>query len=1247
MDGPPPPDFRLLFESSPGLYLVLEPAPPYRIVAVTEAYLRATKTRRHEVLGRGIFAVFPDNPADPDATGVRNLAASIERAIREKTTNAMAVQKYDIRRPAEEGGGFEERWWSPFNTPVCGPGGEVVYVIHRVEDVTEYMRLRRAGAEQEKRAEALEVRTGRMEAELVQRALDIQDVNTKLRQANEEVTRLYEKTRELDELKTRFFATVSHELRTPLALILGPTERLLSAPATPAAARSDLEVVARNARLLLRHVDDLLEVARLEARRMKPSYARTDLARLVRFVAGHFEVLAREKRMRFTVETPESAPAEADPDHLRHVLLNLLANAFKFTPAGGRVRVALRATVDAVVVEVADSGPGVPEAHREAVFERFRQLEGGAARRFGGTGLGLAIARDLVTLQGGTIAVSDAPEGGALFVVELPRRAPPGTEVRSETVEAAGAEEARGVVASLLAPPVPPAPAGPDRADAALVLVVEDNPEMNRFVAECLAGEHRVATAFDGREGLEKALALRPDLVLSDVMMPVMGGDELVRAIRAHHELDPVPIVLLTAKADDDLRVRLLREGAQDYVTKPFTVEELRARVAGQIARKRALDVRLRLAAIVDGTDDAIIARTLDGTVLDWNCAAERMYGYAAAEVVGRPIDPIVPADRRAELDALQRQLLDGLPVQGVETVRLRRDGTPVPIALTMSLIRDAAGRVLGVSTIQRDIGAALAARVALEQAHARERSLRADLERVAGADGAISEAIAGLADVGLETALRTILMQAQLLTGAELAALGFGDDPERPFDPWIFAGIDDETARRIGRSPRPFGLLGIPPREGGVVRVADAPSHPAFCGLPPHHPPLRSYLASPIRYRGRSVGNLYLANKRGGAPFTDDDERTIRMLTARLGAAVETARLYERESLHRAWLQSIFDQMPEAVVIFDARGGVLQQNDAAARYARDTGRLDPLGRPIRFDFRDADGAPLAADALPAYRAIARGESVSGAELSLLTPDGRLAPVLVSATPVRSRQNPAGAILVFQDIAALKELERLREEWASIVAHDLRQPLGVIALSAGALLEEGEEALSGDARRIVARIEAAATRLARMVTDLLDASRIEAARLTLDRRPVDIGALIDRIVEEHRGTHPGVEIRLAAGARETVPVDPDRVGQVVGNLLSNAVKYGEPGRPIDVETAVRGDVVEVSVANRGPGVPPDQIPLLFQRFARTREARAGRAPGLGLGLYICRGLVEAHGGRIRVESTPGETTRFTFTLPRG
>ncbi len=396
--------------------------------------------------------------------------------------------------------------------------------------------------------------------------------------------------------KSLFLANVSHELRTPLALILGPTRRLLTSAAGGEEARRDLETVERNAQALLKHVTDLLDVAKLESGRMEFDRRRVDLVEVVRRTASLFEVVARDREVALSVQTPDSLLLSGDPDMLERVLLNLLSNAMKFVPDGGHVRVGSCIEGPSAVLSVEDDGPGVPISLRTAIFERFRTGDDSTTRRFGGTGLGLAIAKELVERHGGRIEVGDGADGGALFRVELPL-AP---EVPS-TASAGPAPAERAVRDSLdlverqtiaeLRRTSEPVVATHGSAGRPLVLVLEDNREMSSFLVDCLAPDYRVATAFDGRQGLEKALELRPDLTLSDVMMPVMGGDALVREIRAHPELDGMPIIVLTAKADDELRVKLLREGVQDFLTKPFAAEELQARVANFVMLKRTRDV--------------------------------------------------------------------------------------------------------------------------------------------------------------------------------------------------------------------------------------------------------------------------------------------------------------------------------------------------------------------------------------------------------------------------------------------------------------------------------------------------------------------------------------------------------------------------------------------------------------------------------------------------------------------------------
>jgi signal transduction histidine kinase len=433
---------------------------------------------------------------------------------------------------------------------------------------------------------------------LTRGAVAARDRGIELSVALEGLENMHETSKELERLKTQFFANISHELHTPLTLIIGPTERLLHAENLNGDQRRDAQLVLRNARTLLRHVNDLMDLSRLEAGKLEAHYGRSDLSKLLRLVAAHFDGLANERSMRYVIEAPETLPAELDAELVQRVLLNLISNSFKYTPIGGQIRVTLRELGNQrALIEVADSGAGVRPEHRELIFERFQQADASATRRFGGAGLGLAIVKDFVELHAGKVSVADAPEGGAVFSVELPIRAPENVHVReswpSERSPSLLPEASRMVLDELWTRQhsgdslLPPSPAQ----ERPLVLVVEDNPEVNRFVCRTLSVEYRTESAFDGRTGLEKALRLVPDLVLTDLLMPGMSGDQLVQAIRNSPELDDTPVVLLTARAEESVRVRLLREGAQDYVLKPFAPDELRARVANLISMKRARQV--------------------------------------------------------------------------------------------------------------------------------------------------------------------------------------------------------------------------------------------------------------------------------------------------------------------------------------------------------------------------------------------------------------------------------------------------------------------------------------------------------------------------------------------------------------------------------------------------------------------------------------------------------------------------------
>jgi signal transduction histidine kinase len=432
-----------------------------------------------------------------------------------------------------------------------------------------------------------------------ERRIKLEAAHKELEAAHQQLQAAHSKARELDQLKTDFFSNVSHELRTPLALILGPTRQILNSTTLPEAQRHSLESIERNAHLLLKHVNDLLDLSKLDARRMVLNYSAIDLTTLVKMTTGYFDSLARERNISLSVDAPAGLYGEVDVEKLQRILFNLLSNAFKFVSDGGKVCCAIHSVRDHITISVQDNGPGVPPQFRREIFERFHQISNGPARTASGTGLGLSIVKEFVQLHGGVVSVSETPGGGATFTVDIPAKAPAGANVGKQAGSEVDAQAERMAISALAGlRPVPgepsendqkPVPANPE--SAPLVLVVEDNPDMSRFIAGCLSEEYRVETASNGAEGIEKATALRPDVIVSDVMMPVKSGDVMLNELREIPDLKNTPVVMLTAKADDEMRIRLLRQGAQDYMMKPILPEELMARVGNMtsIQRTRAV----------------------------------------------------------------------------------------------------------------------------------------------------------------------------------------------------------------------------------------------------------------------------------------------------------------------------------------------------------------------------------------------------------------------------------------------------------------------------------------------------------------------------------------------------------------------------------------------------------------------------------------------------------------------------------
>ena len=398
---------------------------------------------------------------------------------------------------------------------------------------------------------------------------------------------------------------------------------------------------------------------------------------------------------------------------------------------------------------------------------------------------------------------------------------------------------------------------------------------------------------------------------------------------------------------------------------------------------------------------------------------------------------------------------------------------------------------------------------------------------------------------------------------------------------------------------------------------------------------------ATPMRHRGAHVGTFFMGDKAGGQEFTSEDEEVLLLFAAQAATAIVNARTHRDEQRARADLEALIETSPVGVVVFDAHTGKpLSVNQEAKRIAADL--LVP-GRSLEqalevLTCRYADGREVTLDE------IRNTERVRAQEVVLSVPDGPSVTTLINATPIHSADGePVSVVVTMQDLSPLEELERLRAEFLGMVSHELRAPLTSIKGSAATVLGASPALDSLEMLQFFRIIDEQADHMRGLIGDLLDAGHIAAGTLSVAPEPAPVAEL----AEQARNTF------LSGGGRHAVMIDlpPDlprvrvdrrRIAQVLNNLLANAAKHSPEASPIRVTAAREGAYVEVSVADEGSGIPPDRLPYLFRKYAGDRQ----RGDGYGLGLAICKGLVEAHGGRIRAESGgAGRGTRFAFTIP--
>jgi PAS domain S-box-containing protein len=1052
-------------------------------------------------------------------------------------------------------------------------------------------------------------------------------------QAYEEERKRAEALAEIDRAKTAFFSNVSHEFRTPLTLMLAPLEDALGDPGLPAAQRDRLDVAHRNSLRLLRLVNTLLDFSRIEAGRAQANYQPTDLAALTEGLASGFRSAVDRAGLFLDIRCgPLDRPVLVDRDMWEKVVLNLLSNAFKFTFEGG-ITVTLEPVEDAVRLTVRDTGVGVPAHELPRLFERFHRIAGQRSRSFEGSGIGLALVQELVRLHDGTIAAQSAPGQGTEFVVTIPfgtARAPAAsgaerTEATASRVEAFVEEALHWLPDGDIVPDLAPAAPG-EAASSGIarprVLLADDNGDMRDYVRRLLGERYEAIVVPDGQAALDAIRAQRPDLVLSDVMMPVLDGFGLLAAIRADPDLRDLPVILLSARAGEEARAEGLDAGADDYLTKPFSARELMARVGANLSMARVR--REAMQAVVENAERLrqlfeqapgfmCMMRGPDHVLELANAAYMRLVGER--EVIGRPLRERLPeAAAQGFIDLLDTVYRTGRAFTGQNAAfRVRRtpDGPEEErfLDFVYQPIRDADGSVSGIFVQGSDVTDAKLAADALRESEAQFRTFA----QVAP-NHVWTSRPDGYLDWFNDRVYEYSGAAPGTLDGAAWAAIVHPDDLPGATPRWAQSLATGETYETEFRVRRADGAY-----RWHLVR------------------------ALPIRAPGGEITRWVGSN-------TDiEDQKTTAQALAHLNATLEeqvAARTRERD---RVW------QTSQDLLVVAGFDGLYRSVNPAWTQALGYDPAELLG--LRFDaLVHPDDLAAVADGF--QRIVAEGRVLRDFDMRLRAKDGSWRWYSWHCLPEDGEIYAAG-----RDITERKQLEeQLRQsqkmeavgQLTGGLAHDFNNLLTGIIGGLEMVQTRVAQGRLNDLERYVTAAQGASKRAAALTHRLLAFSRQQ----TLDPKPTDINRLIggmEELIARTVGPDITLEVVTAGGLWATL-IDQNQLENALLNLCINARDAMPDGGRLTIETGNRwldrrgarerdltpGQYVSLCVSDSGTGMTPAVIARAFDPFFTTKPI----GQGTGLGLSMIYGFVRQSGGQVRIYSEIGKGSMVCLYLPR-
>jgi PAS domain S-box-containing protein len=657
------------------------------------------------------------------------------------------------------------------------------------------------------------------------------------------------------------------------------------------------------------------------------------------------------------------------------------------------------------------------------------------------------------------------------------------------------------------------------------------------------------------------------------------------------------------------------------------------------------VETQRMLAAIVASSDDAIISKTLDGIITSWNNAATTLYGYTAQEAIGQHISLIIPDDLRTQEDEIIAKLRKGIFIDHFETRRVSKDGRMLDVSLSISPIKDQQGRIIGAAKIARDV-------TERKRTEAQEHFL-AEVSRVLSSTLDYQETLGNIAK----------LVVPQL---ADWFSVDLVDD-KGEFELVLVEHRDQELVKSV-RAYRekwpldPDASVGAPHivRTGQSELYSEITDEMLVAGIQNEEKlalvrqiGIRSVMNVPLVACGKVIGVVTFVSSNTGKDYDKRDLALAEEVGRRAGVALDQARLHREVRRARDQLAIILQGVADGIVVYDHNGHIIYANEAAAQMT-DTASVEVLltqstdSLVSRYEMIDEQRQPFPRSQYPHRRVLAgerEAEAVIGYTPKATREQERWS--FIKSRPVYDEQGKVLYIIsIMQEITERVQAEQRKDEFIGMTSHELKTPItslkGFTYVLQRRLSKQGDE----QTLQYLSRMDAQLDKLTKLISDLLDISRMQTGQLELEQELFDLDALVTETVENMQAATSTHRLFLVGESHARILGDKDRVGQVLINVLTNAIKYSPQTDRVLVERTVDGQHAIIRVQDFGIGINEVHQQKIFERFYQVTNPEEKTYPGLGIGLYICKQIIERHHGHIGVYSCKGKGSTFSIMLPR-